>query len=90
LAAVTFTPHLARFFPSLRDASIDSPTVRALVAALDERHPGLAGYLVDDRGRLRQHVTIFVDGRPLEDRETLTDVLASGSRVYVAQALSGG
>ena len=90
MAAVTFTPHLERFFPDLQESSIDAPTVRALVAALDEEHPGLAGYLVDDRGRLRAHVTIFVDGKPLADRETLGDALGPQTRVYVAQALSGG
>jgi hypothetical protein len=90
VAAVTFTPHLQRFFPALAESSIDSPTLRALVTALEAEHPGLAGYLVDDRGRLRAHVTIFVDGRPLADREALTDAIGKDTRVYIAQALSGG
>lgn len=90
MAAVTFTPHLERFFPTLSERSVDSPTLRALVTALDAEHPGLAGYLVDDRGRLRQHVIIFVDGRPLSDREKLQDAIGKDTRVYIAQALSGG
>jgi molybdopterin synthase sulfur carrier subunit len=90
VAAVTFTPHLQRFFPNLGERTIDSPTLRALVKALDAEHPGLAGYLVDDRGRLRTHVMIFVDGRPLADREELADAIGPDTRVYIAQALSGG
>jgi hypothetical protein len=33
---------------------------------------------------------IFVDHRPLHDRDRLTDPLTDASEVYVMQALSGG
>jgi len=39
---------------------------------------------------LRAHVAVFVDGRLIRDRHTLGDTLNDASRVYVAQALSGG
>jgi hypothetical protein len=90
MASVTFTAHLARYFPDLREGPVEAATVAELVAALERAHPGLASYLVDERGRLRQHVNVFVDGRALRDRERLGDALAPASRVYVAQALSGG
>jgi len=90
MAQVEFTPHLARYFPSLRESAVEAGNVAELVAALERAHPGLAAYLIDERGRLRQHVNVFVDGRPVRDRERLLDALAAGSRVYVAQALSGG
>lgn len=90
MAAVTFTAHLARYFPKLTDGHVDAPTVARLVAELDRAHPGLASYLVDERGSLRKHVNIFVDGRVVRDRVELRDALTSTSRVYVAQALSGG
>lgn len=90
MASVTFTAHLARYFPTLTDGAVDAPTVAELVAELDRVHPGLASYLVDERGSLRKHVNIFVDGRVVRDRVALRDALSSTSRVYVAQALSGG
>lgn len=90
MARVTYTNHLVRYFPALAEEDVDAADVRALVRELDTRHPGLAGYLVDDRGRLRQHVNIFVGGAPLRDRATLTDALAHDARVHIAQALSGG
>ena len=52
--------------------------------------PALRGYLFNDQGRLRAHVAVFVDGRLIRDRRTLSDTLNATSRVYVAQALSGG
>ena len=90
MASVTFTAHLARYFPALGDCAVDAASVAELVRALDRAHPGLASFLVDERGRLRPHVNVFVDGRVLRDRERLGDALTTKSKVYVAQALSGG
>ena len=48
------------------------------------------GYVLDERGALRKHMMIYVDGEPIRDRETLGDPVAEGSEVAVFQALSGG
>jgi hypothetical protein len=90
MAHVAFTPQLARYFPDLRAADVEAESVAGLVAELERAHPGLAAYLVDERGRLRQHVNVFVDGKVVRDRERLLDALTPRSQVYVAQALSGG
>ena len=90
MAHVEFTPHLARYFPDLRTVEVAAADVAALVTELERAHPGLADDLVDERGRLRKHVNVFVDGVVVRDREALRDPLTDHSRVYVAQALSGG
>jgi len=48
------------------------------------------GYVLDDQGRLRQHMAAFIDGRQVLDREGLEDPVAPGAVVDVIQALSGG
>ena len=53
-------------------------------------HPQVRGYVLDDQSGLRNHMTIFVDGRMIRDRARLTDVVSESSTVYVFQALSGG
>lgn len=92
MATVTFTRHLLRFFPTLDvdGERVGGASVAEVVAALDARHPGLAGYLVDDAGRLRRHVNIFKDGHALRDRLGLTDRVEPGTELVVIQALSGG
>ncbi|MCB9765643.1 MAG: MoaD/ThiS family protein [Alphaproteobacteria bacterium] len=90
MAQVTFTRHLYRFFPDLTEGSVPAESVAALVRALDARHPGLAGYLVDERGALRKHVNVFVDGEMVRDRRSLSDPLTDASEVFIVQALSGG
>jgi hypothetical protein len=87
---VSFTRHLLRFFPDLREGDVPGGTVAEVVAELDRRHPGLASYLVDDRGALRKHVNIFVGEEMVRDRERLSDPLSPDAQVFVMQALSGG
>ena len=53
-------------------------------------NPDLRSYILDDQGRLRTHVVIYVDGRPLRDRVTLSDPLDDAAEIHVMQALSGG
>lgn len=50
----------------------------------------LRGYIVDERGALRKHMSIFVDGELISDRRTLGDTVGENSEIYVMQALSGG
>jgi molybdopterin synthase sulfur carrier subunit len=87
---VQFTPHLKRFFPELAPIELDVTSVAELVRALDEEHPGIAAYLVDDRGALRPHVNVFVDDEMVADRLRLSDPLDADSQVFILQALSGG
>ena len=87
---VKFTSHLYRYFPGLKEMEVEGSTVAEVVAALDRRFPGLADYIVDERGALRKHVNIFVGDDMITDRERLQDALTAHSRVFIFQALSGG
>ena len=87
---IRFTPHLTRFFPELAPTQLDAQSVAQLVRVLDEMHPGIAAYLVDERGALRPHVNIFVDEQMVADRLQLSDPLDENSQVFILQALSGG
>lgn len=65
-------------------------SVRAVLEAAFVVYPTLRGYLVEDDGSLRRHVAVFVDGRPVRDRRSLSDRVPATARVDVLQALSGG
>lgn len=87
---VSFTRHLQRFFPTLEEGEVSGATVRELLDELERRHPGLRSYVIDETGRLRRHVNVFVGEEPVRDRERLGDPVAATDRVFIAQALSGG
>lgn len=86
---VSFTPNLRRHLdaPPLQ---VTGETVAAAFEQVFRRHPELRGYLLDDQGRLRRHVAVFVDGRRVRDTATLSDPVSPESEVCVVQALSGG
>lgn len=65
----------------------DGASLNALLADLDQRFPGLRFRIVDERGLLRRHMRIFVDGLGVED---LSTPLRATSDVAIVMALSGG
>lgn len=87
---VKFTPHLRRFFPDLANGDFAGTTVREVIADVERRHPGLTSYLLDDTGRLRRHVNVFVGVEPIADRTSLSDAVKPDDTVSILQALSGG
>ena len=89
MARVTFTPHLQRFLDAPPRA-VEAGTVGGALAEVFAANPRLRCYVLDDRGAVRQHVTIFVDDAPIVDRATLSDAVSDQSEIFVLQALSGG
>ncbi len=69
------------------EAEADGATVRELLADLDRRHPGLAFRVVDERGRLRPHMRVFVNRN---DEPDLDRAIEPTDEVVLMQALSGG
>lgn len=86
---VTFTPHLQRFIDA-PPRDVAGATVGEALAAVFAANPRLRNYVLDERGVVRQHVTIFVDDSPTRDRTGLTDKVEADSEIFVLQALSGG
>jgi hypothetical protein len=89
---VALTKHLYQFFPDLagKDIVVEASTIAEVVRALDALAPGIAFYVCDERGRLRQHVNVFIEEDPVVDRRDLSDRVEPTSRVFILQALSGG
>jgi molybdopterin converting factor small subunit len=88
---IQFTQHLRRFFPDLPDSvELEGATAREVVDSLESHFPGMRSYLLDDRGRLRRHVNIFIGDQMVADRTTLKDPVPTDAEVSIMQALSGG
>lgn len=88
---VRFTSHLQKFFPTLQqNIHVEGITVAEVVTTLNQRYPGLASYLVDERGVLRKHVNIFIGQEMISDRLHLQDTVNDQQTLFIMQALSGG
>jgi len=90
MAIIKFTYALKRFFPGLKDTPAKGKTLTDIIHAAEQNFPGIRSYLLDEQGRLRQHVNIFIDGDLIKDRSDLSDPLSDNSEIYIMQALSGG
>ncbi len=70
--------------------TVDATTVGMALSQVFDEVPQLKGYVVDERGSLRKHMVVFVDGEQISDRRNLSDAVGPDGEVYVMQALSGG
>ncbi len=89
MARVCFGDHFAKHAPAC-DIDVEASTVGEALSAAFHQFPILKGYVLDDVGRVRQHVMVFVDDRFLADRVSQKDPISPTSEVFVMQALSGG
>jgi len=89
MATVRFTPNIQ---PHVSCPTLDVArgTLREVLENYFLTNVQARGYVLDDQGRLRQHMVIFVDGDQVHDRDNLSDPVATGSVIDVLQALSGG
>jgi molybdopterin synthase sulfur carrier subunit len=82
---VVFTAHLKRLAPA-EPVQVEGGTVRGALDAVFGTHPLLRSYVLDEQGRLRKHVVLYIDG----ERGGLDDKVAPAAELCVLQALSGG
>ena len=62
-------------------------TVAAVLADLDRRFPGLRFRVVDEQGRVRPHMRLYLGAEPVGD---LARKVSAGDELHVLGALSGG
>lgn len=80
--------------PLLRDltggearVTVPGKTVRQVIANLEQAYPGIATRLLEE-GRMRQNVSVVVDGQVSNQR--LRHKLAETSEVHFLPAIAGG
>jgi sulfur-carrier protein len=66
--------------------TLDGATVVETLRELERTHPAIRGWIIDERGLIRRHINVFVNG---EQGDGETEV-AGADRVDVLPAISGG
>ena len=77
---------LKRLAGDRSEHAIEGCTVGELLRALERAHPAASGWILDERGVLRRHINVFVNGEPASSRRAVEDK----DRVDVLPAISGG
>ncbi len=66
--------------------AVDGSSVGEALVALERAHPPISGWILDEHGRIRAHVNVFVDGRRAGEATPVDDV----TELHVLSAISGG
>lgn len=69
------------------DVALPDVRLADVFAALDARYPGIRFRVIDEAGRMRPHMQVFVGNRVQRDPAAR---LAAGDEVMIVGALSGG
>lgn len=61
-------------------------SVGEVLAELEHRYPAIRGWILDEHGRVRPHVNVFVNGERVREDAPLP----SGAELQVLPSISGG
>ena len=65
---------------------VEGGTVTDALRELERAQPALSGWILDERGHVRRHINVFVNGE-LGEADT---AVAEGDRIDILPAISGG
>jgi molybdopterin converting factor small subunit len=68
------------------DHAVEGATIAELLQALERAEPALSGWILDERGRIRRHINVFVNGE--KGREDTA--IGADDQIDVLPAISGG
>jgi molybdopterin synthase sulfur carrier subunit len=77
---------LKRLAGDRSEHAIEGATVAELLVELERANPAARGWILDERGALRRHINVFVNGE-LSAPETQ---VRGDDRIEVIPAISGG
>jgi sulfur-carrier protein len=89
MATVRFTKNIQRHV-ECPTREIPGATLRLVLDEYFHENPRARGYVLDEQGKVRQHMVVFIDGDLVRDRDGLSDPVRPNSVIDVIQALSGG
>ena len=86
VAVLRLRQPLKRMAGDRAEHAIAAATVVELLQTLEREQPELRGWILDERGELRRHINVFVNGQPSDP----TAAVGEADRVDVLPAISGG
>ena len=68
------------------DVALDGGTVGEVLRNLESTWPKTVGWVLDETGRVRTHVSVFVNGERVREDAAVT----AADRLHVLPSISGG
>ena len=86
MALVRLRGQLKKLAGDQDEHELEGTTVTELLRELERAKPALAGWILDERGSVRRHINVFVNGQQAGQ----DDPVANGDRIEILPAISGG
>jgi sulfur-carrier protein len=86
MAVVHVRGQLKRMAGDLSEHETGGATVVEVLQELERATPGIDGWILDERGLIRRHINVFVNGEQGEEETAV----GPDDRVEVLPAISGG
>ena len=86
MACVCVRGPLKKLAGGCSEHQLDGDTVGALLIGLEQAHPAVAGWVLDERRLIRRHINVFVNG----ERGDESTAVGRSDRVEVVPAITGG
>jgi molybdopterin converting factor small subunit len=86
MAVVCVRGPLRKLAGNCAEHDLGGSTVAEALRDLERRYPGLEGWILDERGLIRRHINVFVNG----DRGGEGTSVQGGDRIEVIPAITGG
>jgi sulfur-carrier protein len=81
---------LRSYTGGIADVTASQGTLREVIAVLDASYPGIAGRILDDTGKLRRFVNVYVAEEDVRFAKGLDAIVPEGAQVSVIPAVAGG
>jgi sulfur-carrier protein len=91
LIHVRLTGQLRDLTQGAREVELDSADdLGGVVSKLDRNFPGIGGRILDDQGRIRPHVNVFVNSENSRDLQNERTRLKDGDTIHILPSVAGG
>jgi len=86
VAVVRLRAPLSELAGGCRELELEGDTVGEVLRALERAHPDVKGWILDERGLIREHINVFVNKEYGREDTSVGDA----DRLHVLPAISGG
>jgi molybdopterin synthase sulfur carrier subunit len=86
MATVRLRAPLSELAGGKRELELEGATVAEVLRSLEQEHPSIEGWILDERGRIRDHINVFVN-REYGQEET---AVGPDDKLHILPAISGG
>ncbi len=81
---------LRKFTQGSDEVDVNGGTVLAMLEDLEQKHPGIKERIMDEGGKVRRFVNVYVNGDDIRFLQNVDTALKDGDSISIVPAIAGG